>query len=165
MDANTTTPTGTVRTGIGPTRIGPVSDAIFRLARLHKTLAGSLLREAGLHPGQELVLMTLWNDGPQRQVDLARTLDSDAPTMTRSIGRLERVGLVRREPSSTDARSIIVHATEESLSLKSAVERAWGELERLTTEGIDPIRVRQILDAMGALEANLVRTEGRGVSS
>ncbi|MBI0384032.1 MarR family transcriptional regulator, partial [Streptomyces albiflaviniger] len=43
---------------------GPVSHAIFRLARLHRMLAGQLLRRIGLHPGQELVMMHLWELGP-----------------------------------------------------------------------------------------------------
>ena len=39
---------------------GPLSHAIFRLARVHRMLAGQLLRRCGLHPGQELLLMHLW---------------------------------------------------------------------------------------------------------
>jgi MarR family transcriptional regulator, organic hydroperoxide resistance regulator len=78
---------------------GPMSHAIFRVARLHKSLAGRLLRETGLYPGQELVLMTLWAGGAQRMSDLAEAVDSDAPSMTSSIARLEKAGLVRRAPS------------------------------------------------------------------
>ncbi|MEO8907688.1 MAG: MarR family winged helix-turn-helix transcriptional regulator, partial [Microbacteriaceae bacterium] len=69
---------------------GPISHAIFRVARLHRMLAGSLLRKTGLYPGQELVMMHLWDRGEQRQVDLVKVLDSDAATMTRTIQRLER---------------------------------------------------------------------------
>ncbi len=112
--------------------VGPVSHAIFRLARAHKELAGRLLRDAGLYPGQELLLMRLWDDGPQRQVDLARTLDSDAATMTRSVQRLERAGLVSRSRNSADARSVIISATPASESLRSAVEEAWRVLEETT---------------------------------
>lgn len=103
---------------------GPVSSAIFRVARLHKALAARQLRETGLRPGQELVLMTLWQHGPQRQVDLAQALDSDAPTMVRSIARLEKAGLVRKRPSPTDRRATIIEATEASLALRHKVEAA-----------------------------------------
>jgi len=135
--------------------VGPLSSAIFRVARLHKSLAARLLREIGLHPGQELVLMTLWRDGPQRQVDLARTLDSDAPTMTRSIARLEKAGLVRRSPSPTDGRATIVEATEASLPLREPVEQAWATLERLTTDALSRHRASEALSLLAELEAGL----------
>src|ERR1700752_4656104 len=77
---------------------GPLSPAIFRVARLNKMMAGDLLRSVGLHPGQELVMMYLWELGPQRQADLIPLVDSDAATMTRTIRRLEHAGFVRRSP-------------------------------------------------------------------
>lgn len=134
---------------------GPLSSAIFRVARLHKSLAARLLRESGLHPGQELVLMTLWRDGPQRQVDLVRTLDSDAPTMARSIARLEKTGLVQRSPSPTDGRALIVEATAASLPLRAQVEQAWVTLERLTAAALTQRRATEALSLLAELEAGL----------
>ncbi|GGW99909.1 hypothetical protein GCM10010297_22340 [Streptomyces malachitofuscus] len=133
----------------------PVSHAIFRVARLHKALAGRLLRETGLHPGQELVLMALWDQGPQRQVDLVEAVDSDAPTMARSISRMEKAGLVRRSPSPTDGRAVIVEATEASLALRDKVDGAWAELERLTTTGLGTAQQSEILAGLALLESVL----------
>lgn len=133
----------------------PLSFAIFRVARLHKALAGRLLREAGLRPGQELVLMTLWQSGPQRQVDLVETLDSDAATMARSIARLAKAGLVRREPSPTDGRVVIVHPTQAALELRQQVTDAWAELERATAGDLTEGRTAAVLEALADLEANL----------
>src|SRR6476660_10499856 len=84
---------------------GPISHAIFRVARLHRMIAGNLLRRVGLHPGQELVMMHLWELGPQRQADLIGLLDSDAATMTRTVKRLEDAGFVRRVPLADDKRA------------------------------------------------------------
>lgn len=132
-----------------------MSHAIFRVARLHKSLAGQLLRESGLHPGQELVLMTLWTDGPQRQVDLVEAVDSDAPTMARSIARMEKAGLVRRTPSPTDRRAVIVTATEASLALRPKVEGAWRELERMTLGSLTKKQQAEIVASLSLLEENL----------
>jgi DNA-binding MarR family transcriptional regulator len=133
----------------------PVSDAIFRTARLHKSLAARLLRPLGLRPGQELVLMSLWHDGPQRMVDLVQTLDSDAPSMTRSIARLEKVGLVRRHSSPDDRRVSIVEASEASLPLRPAVEAAWAELEALSASALSPAQQEQLRDLLARVEASL----------
>ncbi len=129
-----------------------MSHAIFRVARLHKSLAGRLLRETGLHPGQELILMALWGDGPQRQVDLVEKVDTDAPSMARSITRLEKAGLVRRTPSPTDGRAVIVEATGASLALRDKVADAWAELERLTTAALTGPQQAEILTNLGQLE-------------
>jgi MarR family transcriptional regulator, organic hydroperoxide resistance regulator len=139
--------------------LAPLSHAIFRVARLHKMAAGQLLRGVGLYPSQELVMMRLWTAGPQRQVDLVRMLESEAPTMTRTIQRLEKAGLVRTSRSPEDRRSIIVEATEPSLSLRKGVEDAWKELEARTVGEWDEARRNEILAALTALESNLVGTE------
>src|SRR6476659_2124303 len=98
---------------------GPISHAIFRVARLHRMLAGQLLREVGLHPAQELVMMQLWDRGAQRQTDLVRFLGSDAATMTRTVRRLENAGFVRRRPCTQDKRVTIVEPTAASLALRT----------------------------------------------
>ncbi|QBR90792.1 MarR family transcriptional regulator [Microbacterium sp. dk485] len=134
---------------------GPLSSAIFRVARAHKALAAKLLRSTGLRPGQELVLMTLWEHGPQRMTDLVQTLDTDAPSMTRSIGRLERAGLVRRGPSPVDRRVSVVEATEASVRLRADVEAAWAELEAVTAGSLGKDERRQLLALLTGLETPL----------
>jgi len=145
--------------GPDPARLAPVSHAIFQVARLHKAIAGRLLREAGLHPGQELVLMALWADGPQRMVDLVTTIGSDAPSMTRSVARLERAGWVSRTPSETDGRVMIIEATPASRALATKVERAWAELERRTAGPLTDRQRRDVLRSLGLLEDTLLATE------
>ena len=142
--------------------LAPMSHAVFRVARLHKMMAGQLLRGIGLYPAQELVMMRLWTEGPQRHCDLVRMLESEAPTMTRTIQRLEKAGLVRTTRSIADRRSIIVEATDESLSLRKAVEDAWRELEARTVGGLTKAQRNEVLDALARLEKNLVGAESRG---
>ncbi|WP_308465383.1 MarR family winged helix-turn-helix transcriptional regulator [Rathayibacter soli] len=135
---------------------GPISHAIFRVARLHRMLAGSLLRATGLYPGQELVMMHLWDHGEQRQIDLVRVLDSDAATMTRTIQRLERAGFVRRRPDPTDARAWLIEPTPASMHLRTELDTIWRQLEQLTIGSFDPEREQAALATLEALERNLV---------
>lgn len=136
---------------------GPVSHAIFRLARLHRMFAGQLLRRIGLHPGQELVMMHLWELGPQRQADLVRLMDSDAATMTRTVRRLEQAGFVRRRPSPTDKRASLIEPTAASQALRREVERAWSRLEEISTAGLSDDERSEALRTLEQLEQNLVR--------
>ncbi|MFF7359050.1 MULTISPECIES: MarR family winged helix-turn-helix transcriptional regulator [Streptomyces] len=136
---------------------GPVSHAIFRLARLHRMFAGQLLRRIGLHPGQELVMMHLWELGPQRQADLVRLMDSDAATMTRTVRRLEQSGFVRRRPSPTDRRASLIEPTVASHALRREVERVWSQLEDISTAGLSDEERTATLLTLERLEQNLVQ--------
>ncbi|MFF4974124.1 MarR family winged helix-turn-helix transcriptional regulator [Streptomyces sp. NPDC001083] len=142
---------------------GPISHAIFRLARLHRMFAGQLLRRIGLHPGQELVMMHLWELGPQRQIDLVRLLDSDAATMTRTVRRLEQAGFVRRRPSPTDKRASLIEPTAASHALRREVERVWSQLEGLSTTGLSDDECADTLAVLERLERNLVRAAAHPV--
>jgi DNA-binding MarR family transcriptional regulator len=140
--------------------VGPVSHAIFRVARLHKELAGRLLRELGLYPGQELLLMQLWDGGPQRQVDVIRILGSDAATMTRSVQRLEKAGLVSRSRNESDGRSVIIAATSASEPLRAKVKAVWGTLEQATVGEMSATDQDGAVNVLSRLEGNLVELGG-----
>ncbi|WLW50819.1 MarR family winged helix-turn-helix transcriptional regulator [Streptomyces sp. YU58] len=136
-------------------RRGPISHAIFRVARLHRMLAGQVLREVGLHPAQELVMMQLWDRGRMRQTDLARHVGADAATMTRTIQRLEKAGYVRRERSTSDKRSVLVEPTAASLALRQQVEELWSRLEDYVTGGLTEVERSETLAVLEQLETNL----------
>jgi DNA-binding MarR family transcriptional regulator len=136
---------------------GPLNFAIIRVAKLHHQLGRQLMRETGLHPGQELIMMHLWENGPQRQIDLIRLLGSDAATMTRSVRRLERAGFVRRNPSPTDGRAIIIEATPASQALRDQVENLWPRMEQLTAEGLTDAEHATAVTLLATLADNLAR--------
>jgi DNA-binding MarR family transcriptional regulator len=53
--------------------------------------------------------------------DLAKLLELDKSSVSGLVDRAERRGLVRREPSTVDRRSVLVTLTEDGRSLASAV--------------------------------------------
>ncbi|MGW2559634.1 MarR family winged helix-turn-helix transcriptional regulator [Streptomyces sp. NPDC001514] len=136
-------------------RGGPVSHAVSRVARLHRIAAGRLLKQVGLYPGQEMVMMRLWEAGPVRQSELIKACELDPSTVTKMLQRLEQSGHVRRRPDPDDRRAVLVEATDESCALLSAVERAWTELERQTLAGLDPAERAELGRLLAKVEANL----------
>jgi len=150
--------------GIAGAQEGLVGHAIVRVARLHRMLAGQLLRRVGLHTGQELVMMQLWSGGPQRQADLVQVLSSDAATMTRTIQRLEHAGFVRRCPCADDKRAFLIEPTAASLALRDEVERIWAELEELTASGLTADERAETLRVLRRIEDSLTRAAGSGGS-
>ena len=134
---------------------GFVSDAIVRVARLHRMMAGQLLRKVGLHTGQELVMMRLWETGPQRQADLVQALGSDAATMTRTVQRLEHAGFVRRCPCPADRRAAIIEPTPASLALRDQVADIWSRLEESTAGDLTAAERAETLRVLRRIEERL----------
>ena len=136
-------------------RRGPVSHTVSRVARLHRIAAGKVLKGVGLYPGQEFVMMYLWDAGAVRQSELIKAMDLDPSTITKMLQRLEQAGHVRRRPDPDDRRAVLVEATDASCGLLREVELAWGDLEEHTLAGLDAKDRTELARLLGRVEANL----------
>ncbi len=141
-------------------RTGPTVHAVFRLSRMHKTIVGGLLRELGLAPGQELLLLQLWDRDRCSQADLVERLGLDASTVTKMLQRLERDGWVRRAPSPSDRRVVIVTLTPAGRGLQDAVTALWSELEAQTVKSLDTAERAELLRLLRKVEGGLQACRG-----
>jgi MarR family transcriptional regulator for hemolysin len=86
-----------------------------RLALTAKTVSAAFSATLAAEGGSLstwLILSSLRGDRWATQLDLARSLGIEGPTLTRHLENLERSGLVRRERSKTDRRAVRVELTE-----------------------------------------------------
>ncbi|MFF4170494.1 MarR family winged helix-turn-helix transcriptional regulator [Streptomyces sp. NPDC001744] len=147
-------------------RCGPVGHALARVSRMHRIAMGRRLRELGLYPGQELMMMRLWDCGPVRQSELIRSLGLDPSTVTKTLQRLEQSGHVRRGPDPADRRAVLVEATEKGQALRAGVEGAWRDLESLSLGGLAPADRAELARLLGLVAENLREeadeTDGEG---
>ncbi|MCZ2826605.1 MULTISPECIES: MarR family winged helix-turn-helix transcriptional regulator [unclassified Modestobacter] len=134
---------------------GPVSALIPTVARAHRTLAGSLLREVGLYPGQELLLMQLWEREPRSPGELARALQVEPPTAVKAVSRLEEAGFVRRERSAEDRRVVLVSLTASGRALRPRVEQIWAELERRTVGDLSRADRARLIELLSSISRNV----------
>ncbi|MFJ9627488.1 MarR family winged helix-turn-helix transcriptional regulator [Streptomyces sp. NPDC091280] len=114
-----------------------------------------LLKDLGLTYPQYLVMLVLWEHGELPVKKLGEHLRLDSGTLSPLLKRLETAGLVRRERSARDERSVEVRLTDEGLALR---ERALDVPRRIlgaTGFGVDEIRaLRSQLDELtGALDS------------
>lgn len=122
--------------GIANSSQFPVSFAVLELVRFQRTMASDLLREIGLFPSQELLLMQLWHTDNQSQNSLGKTLGINHSTVTKSVSRLEEAGLVIRKRSDLDKRVTLVSLTQAGMDLKEDVFNVWRTLENTVTENL-----------------------------
>ncbi|MEV7679425.1 MarR family transcriptional regulator [Streptomyces sp. NPDC088341] len=141
----------------GAARGGPVSHSLSRVARLHRIAAAKLLRSAGLYPGQELLMMYLWDTDTARQSELIKSMDLDPSTVTKMLQRLDQAGYVKRSADPGDRRAVLVEATGESCALRWEVTNAWTTLEEHTLAGLDDTEREELTRLLAKVETNLCR--------
>ncbi|CAM5275704.1 hypothetical protein SALBM311S_04428 [Streptomyces alboniger] len=82
-----------------------------------------LLKDLGLTYPQYLVMLVLWEQGELPVKKLGEHLRLDSGTLSPLLKRLETAGLVRRERSARDERSVEVRLTEEGAALRERAVR------------------------------------------
>ncbi|WP_314225247.1 MarR family winged helix-turn-helix transcriptional regulator [Streptomyces zaehneri] len=115
---------------------GPVSYAIFQLARAHRARAGAMLREMDLHPGQELLLMQLLDRDGQTQSELLESVGLDHSTVSKSLRRMQDAGLLLREPAEHDRRVMVVHLTDKGRAMREPLAAMWRALEETSARNL-----------------------------
>ncbi|ANZ37876.1 MarR family transcriptional regulator [Lentzea guizhouensis] len=89
---------------------------------LERQIEQQLQRDAGLSHAQYNVLVVL-SEQPSRRMrmtELARRVVVSKSSLTYQIGKLEKAGLVRREPHESDERGILAVLTEAGQELLAA---------------------------------------------
>ena len=113
-----------------------VSYDLAKVCKAHRARVGEVLAGVGLHVGQEMVLVELWEQDGLRGGELAERLGVEPPTVTKMLRRLEACGLLERRRDPSDARSFRVYLTQKGRELEGPVTRCWEEVEEKTLAGM-----------------------------
>ena len=117
------------------------------------------MKEIGLHSGQIFILILLWENDGQSQIELASGLNvspASVNKMVKSLAANDFVKLVRNEK---DARVVNVFLSKKGAGVRENVERQWLNLETdafSTLTETEKLILFQILDK---LRQNLVLQE------
>jgi len=137
---------------------GPIVHTIFRISRKNRAMVANLLRPLGLYPGQELLMMQLWEHKARSQADLVEALGIDHSTVTKMLQRMQAAGLVERQASRHDRRVMLVSLTDAGRRLRDEIERIWQEMERLTVAHLNERQRAQLLTLLRSVEARIEPT-------
>jgi DNA-binding MarR family transcriptional regulator len=129
--------------------------AVVNAARSMRTVLSRNLLATGLYAGQDGVILALSEEGGLTAGALATRLGVKAPTMTRTIGRLEAQGFVERRPDETDGRLTVVHLTESGRASVDTITEAGRLSEEQAAEGLSEKDVRQLLKLLRTMDENL----------
>ncbi|MFH9734490.1 MarR family winged helix-turn-helix transcriptional regulator [Streptomyces sp. NPDC017260] len=110
-----------------------------------------VLKDLGLTYPQYLVLLVLWEHGELPVKKLGEHLRLDSGTLSPLLKRLETAGLVRRERSARDERSVEVRLTARGVALR---ERAVEVPRRIAAAtGLDLAEVQDLRARLDRLTA------------
>jgi DNA-binding MarR family transcriptional regulator len=109
---------------------------LVQVMKVHRKLAETGLNDFGLHVGQELILLWLYEQDGMTQSELADVLGVEAATVTKVLHRMEAAGLIERRQDSGDARVSRVYLMPKSRQLIEPLRRLWAEVEQKTMKGL-----------------------------
>lgn len=115
------------------------------------------LQKLGVTYPQYLVLVVLWERGPQGVGDLASLLRMDFGTLSPMLKRLESKGFVTRRRQATDERRVLVDLTPKGVSLRKRTEQMLGEFYCFLNMPLEELfdlkdRLRHFVSAAGPKE-------------
>src|SRR5260370_42451530 len=112
---------------------------LVQVMKVHRKPADTGVNDFGLHVGQELILLWLYEQDGMTQSELADVLGVEAATVTKVLHRMEAAGLIERRQDSADARVSRVYLVPKSRQLIEPLRSLWAEVQQKTIKGLpDP---------------------------
>ncbi|MDT0544646.1 MULTISPECIES: MarR family transcriptional regulator [Streptomyces] len=121
--------------------------ALHAASRAFGTVYRRVLRDTELTYPQYLVMLVLWEHGEMAVKKLGEFLRLDSGTLSPLLKRLQSAGLVQRERSLHDERSVTVRLTAEGEALREAARTV--PLQIIQASGLDP---KEAVDLRARLE-------------
>lgn len=136
-----------------------------RVIRMYYGRMQAQLAEVGIYRGQPPIMGLLYQHDGMSQKEMASALNLSPATMTVTLKRMEKAGLVCREMDEHDQRILRVHLSEQGkqMWLKSADQIRCVTEELL--EGFTPEEERQMREYLYRIARNMERAvEKHGMS-
>ncbi|MFD1440764.1 MarR family winged helix-turn-helix transcriptional regulator [Lacticaseibacillus hegangensis] len=135
----------------------PVGAATLNVVAAHRAKTEQGLRELGVYPGQEMLLMALLQDdaAPKPQNVLAELLDVDHSTIAKSVRRMAAANIVQTHRSAQDGRVTLVALTASGLTLAKQVKTVCQAVEQAATAALSPEEQATYIRLAGKMTAAL----------
>jgi MarR family transcriptional regulator for hemolysin len=133
----------------------PVGLHIATTAKAVSRAFNDALAEAGGSLPIWLVLSSVKGEARRTQLEVARAVGIEGPTLTRHLDGLEEAGLVRRQRDPDDRRAVRVELTESGEELFQRLRKAVIAFSGRLTEGISDQELDRLRKTLARLEENV----------
>lgn len=127
--------------------MNPLFPLLFQYNRNLVYALNEALKPHHLYSAQWSIIYILQKEGPQSLTMLWKTLKVEAPTVTRTINRLEKLGFVQRHEGK-DKREKIVSLTPYAVSIYPKIEKSVMQFEEQMSSNLTEKEQRQLIDLL-----------------
>lgn len=131
-----------------------------RIARGLARAGDARLRELGFATAQLPVLTALKDGARLTQMELARWAKVEQPTMAQLLARMDRDGIIQREPDPRDKRSSLISLTDQARARLPAGRAVLQQGNADMVRGFSPKEVETLVDLLRRVLANVEAMEG-----
>lgn len=115
--------------------------------------------EPGRVRGQGRILVVLMKNGALSGRELCDLVERRPATLSEQLDLMEAAGLVLRQKSDSDRRSIIVSLTEKGMEMAKQAEESWNRNAKNVFAPLSQDEKRQLLALLGKLEQGWAQRE------
>ncbi|KEO81827.1 MarR family winged helix-turn-helix transcriptional regulator [Tumebacillus flagellatus] len=137
----------------------PIGFLISQTFRKITQLLTMRLREHDITPEQWSVLFRVCETDGLNQKELAMRAAKDQPTTARILDALGKKGLIEKQPSPTDRRAFLVHATAKGQALMERTIPLEAQAIQDSVEGLDAGQLDLLRQMLGQMIRNVERYE------
>lgn len=112
------------------------------------------LQRSGLRLGQYQVLRLLWEEDELTPREIAGRLGVEMPTVTRTVQRMMRDGLVERRKHPGDARSVFICLNARAKELRATLAELISEETERALRGFSTAERAALVDMLDRLAEN-----------
>ena len=125
------------------------------LSRKHFQYCENKFQSLGIGPGQVPILMELGKYGQLSQRDLAEKVHVTPATISGTLKRLERGGIIVRTGTEDDARVSLVSLSESGEALMKEARSVFAEADDLLVNGFTPLEKDELLRLLERMLENV----------
>ena len=132
---------------------------VNHLAREMANTLQKRIEPKGSSTGQFPLLLLLWERDGISQGDISRRLGIEQPTVANTLKRMERDGLILRQPDASDGRRALITLTAKAKGLKEPLIAEAVAVNGFATQGLDAKEVESFIRIVKKMILNLERCE------
>lgn len=140
----------------------PLGSDLARLVRVWRPLIDHRLKPLELTQTHWVTLHNIHQLPPeQSQIQLAKAIGIEQPSLVRTLDQLEEKGLISRQTCASDRRAKRIKLTEKAEPLINEMEEVIGKTRDEILSGVSKQEVETLLHLIRKLEQNILDLQAK----
>lgn len=143
----------------------PVNGCVVRFMHRYGALNFKCFQELGIHPGQLPVMGAIYHNEGLSLRELAEQIHIKPPTVTVTIQRLEKCGMVYKKPDEKDQRINRIYLTEKGKATEEQIGKIVQNTEETLIKGFSESEKIQFIELLTKATENLMQACGENLDN